>query len=210
MDGARQARSLPSEGSVATASPRSEPVPGSLVSAAQVREAVRAAATWLELQAASVDALNVFPVPDGDTGTNMSMTMRAAAEAAAAETSDEAGRVARAVAQGGLMGARGNSGVILSQLLRGFAEAAESKAELSVADLADGFARAADAGYRAVGKPVEGTILTVARRAAEEARLAACEVGTVSKLLERVLRVADHAVAETTEQLEALRNAGVV
>ena len=180
------------------------------VAGEHVRQAADAAATWLELQAASVNALNVFPVPDGDTGTNMSMTMRAAAEAAAAEPSDEAGTVARAVARGGLMGARGNSGVILSQLLRGFAEAAEGKAVLTVADLAEGFARAAEASYRAVGKPVEGTILTVARRAAEEATLAAGEVNTVSKLLERVLRAADRAVAATTEQLDVLRDAGVV
>ena len=180
------------------------------VSGEHVRRATEAAATWLELQAASIDALNVFPVPDGDTGTNMSMTMRAAAEAAGAESAPDAGSVTRAVARGGLMGARGNSGVILSQLLRGFAEAADGKVHLSVADLAEGFARAAEAGYRAVGKPVEGTILTVARRAAEEAKAAAGEVSTVSKLLERVLRVADHAVAETTEQLEVLRSAGVV
>ena len=182
----------------------------SRITGAHVRQAAVAAATWLEFQAAAVDALNVYPVPDGDTGTNMSMTMRAAAEAATAEPSAEAGAVARAVAQGGLMGARGNSGVILSQLLRGFAEAAEGKAVLTGADLAEGFARAADAGYRAVGKPVEGTILTVARRAAEEARLAAGEVDSVAALLERVVRVADRAVAETTEQLEVLRNAGVV
>ena len=205
---------------MATASPPSEPgarkpapdepIPGSVVTGVQVREAAEAAATWLELQAASVNALNVFPVPDGDTGTNMSMTMRAAAEAAAAETSDEAGSVARAAAQGALMGARGNSGVILSQLLRGFAEAADGKAYLSVRDLADGFGRASEAAYRSVGRPVEGTILTVSRRAAETAARAAPRTKTVSKLLERVLRVTDQAVAETTEQLEVLRNAGVV
>ena len=182
----------------------------SQITGEHVRQAAQAAATWLELQAASVDALNVFPVPDGDTGTNMSMTMRAAAEAGSAELADHAGAVTKAVARGGLMGARGNSGVILSQLLRGFAEAAEGKAVLTIADLADGFAWASNAGYRAVGKPVEGTILTVARRAAEEAGVAAGEVDTVAKLLERVLRVVDHAVAETTEQLEALRSAGVV
>src|SRR5205085_2626047 len=139
-----------------------------------LRAALEAAATWLELQAASVNALNVFPVPDGDTGTNMSMTMRAAAEAAAVERTDEAGAVARAAARGALMGARGNSGVILSQLMRGFAEAvAGEQPRLTVAQLAAGLEQAAQAGYRAVGTPVEGTILTVARRAGAEAQQAA-------------------------------------
>ena len=180
------------------------------MSAAQIRQAVEAAATWLELQAASVNALNVFPVPDGDTGSNMSMTMRAAAEAAAAEQSDDAGAVAQAAAQGALMGARGNSGVILSQLLRGFAEAAKGKRTLSVADLVEGFQAASQAAYGSVGQPVEGTILTVSRRAAEAAHQAASQSRTISKLLEQVLRVVDRAVAETTEQLDVLRNAGVV
>ncbi|HYU17625.1 MAG TPA: DAK2 domain-containing protein [Chloroflexota bacterium] len=207
---------------MATASPPSQPgadrpgaehlesPPGTIVTASHVREAVQAAAAWLELQAASVNALNVFPVPDGDTGTNMSMTLRAAAEAAAAEPREEACRVALAAAQGALMGARGNSGVILSQLLRGFAEAAAGKVQLSVGDLADGFVRAAEAGYRSVARPVEGTILTVARRAARAAQRAAPRTRTVSKLLERVLRAADQAVAETTDQLDVLRSAGVV
>ncbi len=184
--------------------------PGAFVSGEQMRAAAEAAATWLEMQAASVNALNVFPVPDGDTGTNMSMTMRAAADAAAAETADDAGAVARAAARGALMGARGNSGVILSQLLRGFAEAADGREKLAIRDLANGFERAAEAGYRSVGRPVEGTILTVARRSGEAARKAAPRARTVSKFLERVLRMADQAVAETTAQLDVLRNAGVV
>ena len=183
---------------------------GTTVSGADVREATRAAAIWLEAQAAGVNALNIFPVPDGDTGTNMSLTMRAAADAAEAEPSPRAGDVARAVAHGALMGARGNSGVILSQLLRGFAEAAADKPHLTIRDVADGLAAASEAGYRAVGRPVEGTILTVARRAAEAAGEAAPRSRTVSKLLEQVLRAADRAVAETTEQLETLRQAGVV
>ncbi len=190
--------------------PVAEPPPGSVVTADGVRDAVRAAATWLELQAANVNALNVFPVPDGDTGTNMSMTMRAAAEAAETVAIDEAGAVAEAAARGALMGARGNSGVILSQLLRGFAEASAGRADLTVRDLADGFARASDAGYRAVGRPVEGTILTAARRAAVAAAEWAPRAHTPSKLLEHVLRAVDQAVVETTDQLDVLRNAGVV
>jgi hypothetical protein len=175
-----------------------------------LRAALEAAATWLELQAASVNALNVYPVPDGDTGTNMSMTMRAAAEAAAVEPSPEAHAVARAAARGALMGARGNSGVILSQLIRGFAEAVGGQRTLGAAQLADGLEAAAQAGYRAVGQPVEGTILTVARRAGEEARAAAADGADVIRFWERVLAVADRAVIETTSQLPALQSAGVV
>jgi DAK2 domain fusion protein YloV len=175
-----------------------------------LRVALEAAATWLELQAASINALNVYPVPDGDTGTNMSMTMRAAAEASAVEPSAEAHAVARAAARGALMGARGNSGVILSQLVRGFAEAVAGQATLTVQSLADGLEGAAQAGYRAVGRPVEGTILTVARRAGEEARTAATEGADMLQFWERVMRLTDRAVVETTDQLEALRRAGVV
>ncbi len=177
----------------------------------QLRAAFEAAATWLEFQAASVNALNVFPVPDGDTGTNMSMTLRAAAEGAAVEQAFEADAIARAAARGALMGARGNSGVILSQLVRGFAEAVSGQSVLDVGHLAAGLEEAARAAYRAVGKPVEGTILTVARRAGEEARAAAADgVVDVVQFWERVLRVADQAVTETTDQLDTLRRAGVV
>jgi DAK2 domain fusion protein YloV len=181
------------------------------VTAEHLRAAFEAAATWLELQAASVNALNVFPVPDGDTGTNMSMTMRAAAEAAAMEPASEAGAVARAAARGALMGARGNSGVILSQLMRGFAEGTDAQqARLSVEQLATGLERAAQVAYGAVGKPVEGTILTVARRAGEEARRVVADGLDVASFWERVFRMAERAVAETPDQLEALRSAGVV
>jgi DAK2 domain fusion protein YloV len=177
----------------------------------QLRAAFEAAATWLEFQAASVNALNVFPVPDGDTGTNMSMTLRAAAEGAAVEQASEADAIARAAARGALMGARGNSGVILSQLVRGFAEAVNGQSVLDVGHLAAGLEEAARAAYRAVGKPVEGTILTVARRAGEEASAAAADgVVDVIQFWERVLRVADQAVIETTDQLDILRSAGVV
>jgi len=180
------------------------------ISADDLRAAYENAATWLELQAASVNALNVFPVPDGDTGTNMSMTMRAAAEAAAVERTGEAHAVARAAARGGLMGARGNSGVILSQLLRGFAEAVADHNSLTVEHVADGLESAARAGYRAVGHPVEGTILTVARRVGEEARAAADAGANRVEFWGRVLAIAEQAVIETTNQLPQLQQAGVV
>lgn len=175
-----------------------------------LRAGFAAAASWLELKAASVNALNVFPVPDGDTGTNMSMTMRAAVEAAAVELAPEAYAVARAAARGALMGARGNSGVILSQLVRGFAEAISDCGVLTVQNLAAGLSGAAEAGYRAVGRPVEGTILTVARRVGEEAQAAASAGVDVLSFWERVLHVAEIAVRETTDQLPALQAAGVV
>jgi uncharacterized protein len=189
---------------------RGAPYVPTVLTGDSLRAALEAAATWLELQAASVNALNVFPVPDGDTGTNMSMTMRAAAEASAVEPSGEAHAVARAAARGALMGARGNSGVILSQLVRGFADALGTHPTLGVEQLADGLEEAARSGYRSVGKPVEGTILTVARRAGEEARAAAADGVNLIEFWERVLRVTERAVQETTDQLEALRRAGVV
>src|SRR5215203_1244443 len=141
---------FPWRGIVASVSPPSEPgatgrsTPSTAPTVTELtgdslRAALENAATWLELQAASINALNVFPVPDGDTGTNMSMTMRAAATAAADESADSA------AARGALMGARGNSGVILSQLLRGFAEGAEGKDQLGLGDLANSFAKAAEA-----------------------------------------------------------------
>jgi hypothetical protein len=183
---------------------------GRAVRGAEVRQAMEAAALWLELQAPSVNALNVFPVPDGDTGTNMSKTMRAAADAVVGLTSDDAGAMTRAAARGALMGARGNSGVILSQILRGFADSTGDKPELTPLDIAAGLERAAQSGYESVSKPVEGTILTVARRVGEAAIEAADSVHTVSKLFEHALREADDAVRETEFQLETLRNAGVV
>ncbi len=152
---------------------------------------------------AEVDALNVYPVPDGDTGTNMVMTMQAVEEAVAAAAPDMAA-TARAVSRGGLMGARGNSGVILSQLLRGFCEGVPEDGA-GPAELAACLRRAADLAYAAVATPVEGTVLTVARAAAD---------GAVGRDLAEVVRgaraAAAAALARTPDQLQALRDAGVV
>src|SRR5919204_6704833 len=140
----------------------------------QLRAALLTASSWLDVQAERINALNVFPVPDGDTGTNMSLTLRAAAEALARlpETASVA-EVARAAYDAAMMGARGNSGVILSQLLRGFSHAVEGVVELTPDRLAAALVEASEVAYRGVSRPVEGTILTVAREAGIAAQAAA-------------------------------------
>ncbi|MFN8524101.1 MAG: DAK2 domain-containing protein [Chloroflexota bacterium] len=181
-----------------------------VISAAHVRSALQSAAGWLERHAEAVNALNVFPVPDGDTGTNMSLTLRAAAAAAQTEGTGRVDALLRAVSRGALMGARGNSGVILSQIIRGFADAALGLETLSPADLKRGFRCAAEAGYRAVATPVEGTILTVARRVAESVEAGPDGQESVTQVLDRAHTAARRAVADTVNQLETLRRAGVV
>src|SRR6185437_6133956 len=147
-----------------------------VVDGAGLLRALRAGTDWLERNVPAVNALNVFPVPDGDTGTNMFLTMRAA-YAAAAEGGESAGRsvgdVAGRAAYGALMGARGNSGVILSQIFRGMAKALDGHATLDGALLAAAFMEASAMAYKAVMKPVEGTLLTVSRGAATSAEAAA-------------------------------------
>src|SRR5438270_4053395 len=141
---------------------------------AELRAALQAASRWLLANAERINALNVFPIPDGDTGTNMSLTLQEAV-ADLARLSDDApvSQVARAAYEAAMLGARGNSGVILSQLLRGFAEALADSAELTSSGLAQALTQASEAAYRSVSRPVEGTILTVAREAAAAARAAA-------------------------------------
>ncbi len=173
--------------------------------------AFRAAAAALEASVDEVNALNVFPVPDGDTGSNMMATVRAAlAEAEALGPTVSAERVASAAAFGALMGARGNSGVITSQILRGLAEGLAGKTKFNALDLAHALDQGTKAAYGAVAKPVEGTILTVIR----EASAAAVEVAERERTLEAVLKTtvdaAQAAVAKTPSLLPILREAGVV
>lgn len=178
---------------------------------ADLAAALRAASSWLDTQAARINALNVFPVPDGDTGTNMSLTLRAAADALRElPGAPSVGEVAKVAYQAAMMGARGNSGVILSQLLSGFAHALEGKPHLTPDDLAHALAEGSQVAYRGVSRPVEGTILTVARRVAEAAQAAAKLSEDIPHLLEHAVRVAGEAVAETPNQLDVLRKAGVV
>lgn len=180
-----------------------------LVRAQELQASLTAAAGWLERHREAIDALNVFPVPDGDTGLNMSLTLRAAADEAAT-VDGSVGAVAAAMARGALMGARGNSGVILAQLLRGIARELEGEQAVNGQMLAKALSAGADAAYGAVANPVEGTILTVARRAAE----AACEASASSlgliQTLDRAHEAARAAVAETPELLPILKQASVV
>ena len=166
------------------------------------REAVRA-------HARAIDRLNVYPVPDGDTGTNMARTLDAVVEALDGADGDMHG-TCQAISRGSLMGARGNSGVILSQILRGIAGVLERAGEATGTTLAEAFRAAATAAYAAVLKPVEGTILTVARVAADAAEAAAGEGGSVLDVLDAARIAARDALAHTPDQLAVLREAGVV
>jgi DAK2 domain fusion protein YloV len=178
----------------------------------QLRAALLTASDWLDSQAERINALNVFPVPDGDTGTNMSLTLRAAADALKRLPGGAtAGEVAQATYRAAMLGARGNSGVILSQLLSGFASALKDAQEMGPGELAAALRQASEVAYAAVSRPVEGTILTVAREAASAAEEAAAQPDSdVIAVLERTLAAASLAVAATPSQLEVLARAGVV
>jgi DAK2 domain fusion protein YloV len=183
------------------------------IDGAGLLRALHAGLGWLERNVASVNALNVFPVPDGDTGTNMFLTMKAAYTAAAegGEGGDRAvSDVAARAAYGALMGARGNSGVILSQVFRGIAKALEGRATLDGALLAAAFAESSAMAYKAVMKPVEGTLLTVSRGAAEAAGRAAGEGADVLGVLDAGLNGARATLERTPEMLPLLKEAGVV
>ena len=167
------------------------------------------ATAWLEQNAAQINSLNVFPVPDGDTGINMLLTMRSALVEASRADSASASAVARAIAHGALMGARGNSGVILSQILRGLAITMDDQEHLCGSDLVAGLGAGSTLAYKAVSHPVEGTILTVIR----EASAAAGEVsaaGDLCAIMEATAVAARDTLARTPSMLDVLREAGVV
>jgi DAK2 domain fusion protein YloV len=174
----------------------------------RARELARGALLSLERNRRRIDNLNVYPVPDGDTGTNLALTVRAAVEQLDATTARDHATLANELTRAALMGARGNSGVIFSQILRGFAEVVAQADRLDARALARAFRSASDAAYRAVRKPVEGTMLTVIREMAEEAEAHAD--GSVQALLAAVVRRGADAVARTPELLDVLREAGVV
>lgn len=165
---------------------------------------------WLRTNHQTVNALNVFPVPDGDTGTNMLLTMTSAVTEGAGLVDQNASVMAAAFAQGALMGARGNSGVILSQIWRGFSRAVHGHDVITAQLLAKAFAEARDTAYKGVVRPVEGTILTVTKDVATEAELAAQDTDDVIEVLRRVVSAADRSVANTPELLPILKQAGVV
>ncbi len=180
------------------------------IDSSTMKQMVIAATCWLNEHQAEVDALNVFPVPDGDTGTNMYLTLLDAAKEVEKAEEGQVTNVIEALALGALMGARGNSGVILSQLFRGFADGVKGLEVLSPQDLARGFQNSSARAYKAVMKPVEGTILTVARKAGEAA-LEAAESGTdIIGVLEATLVQANKTLAKTPEMLPVLKEANVV
>ena len=175
------------------------------------KRALLGSLSWLAANHEEVNRLNVFPVPDGDTGTNMLLTLQSAVEDVKESNAAEVSKIAKLASHGSLMGARGNSGVILSQIFRGFARAVEGKSALTPAELAAAFEEAANAAYRAVNKPTEGTILTVAREAGRAAATAASTPdANVPRVIAAAAAGARAAVLKTPSQLPILRDAGVV
>ncbi|UCD09202.1 MAG: DAK2 domain-containing protein [Dehalococcoidales bacterium] len=175
------------------------------------REMLSTATSWLEKSASDVDALNVFPVPDGDTGTNMLLTMRSSIDEALLYNNGSVSEVANAIAQGALMGARGNSGVILSQIWRGMAEGVTDKKTIGGEDIATALQKAADVAYKGISNPVEGTILTVVRDAAQAGQKSVEEGNSDPiSVMEAVVEGASESVANTPMLLPVLKEAGVV
>jgi len=176
-----------------------------------VRGLVGAALASLEASRIRIDDLNVYPVPDGDTGTNLTLTLRAVADAVASPEAADRPALAHAVARAALMAARGNSGVILSQIVRGIADAlAGATNGIDPSLTARALRGASDAAYRAVRRPVEGTMLSVIRELAEEAERRATNPEPLGELLVELVRHGEEAVARTPQQLDVLREAGVV
>ncbi len=173
-------------------------------------KALRVSAAWFEQHVQAVNALNVFPVPDGDTGTNMMLTLQSAIKEVGENPGDSASEVMQKIAHGALMGARGNSGVILSQLLRGMARYLHKKESFTAADLAAAMREGAVTAYKGVLKPVEGTILTVAREVADACARAVEDTDDIVALLETAVEEARHSVSRTPSLLAVLKEAGVV
>jgi len=176
-----------------------------------LREMFAAATSWLEKSSTEIDALNVFPVPDGDTGTNMLLTMRSVMEEAYRAPDRSASAVSQAMAKGALMGARGNSGVILSQIVRGLAQGLADKESFAAVDLAHALQQAAETAYKGISNPVEGTILTVIKDAAAAAQAKASgDGGDLAAVMEATVTAAGESVANTPSLLQVLMDAGVV
>ena len=180
------------------------------INAEALAKAFLAGAKNLEAKKEWINELNVFPVPDGDTGTNMSMTIMSAAKEVSAMTDPDMASVAKAISSGSLRGARGNSGVILSQLFRGFAKVIAEYDEIDVQIAAEAFQKAVETAYKAVMKPKEGTILTVARGMSERSIELADETNDLVVFLEGVIKEGDHVLSKTPDMLPVLKQAGVV
>jgi uncharacterized protein len=175
-----------------------------------LRDMIVSGANNLQNNKDLVDKLNVFPVPDGDTGTNMSLTISYAMKELAKVSDDDITNIGKSLAKGSLMGARGNSGVILSQIIRGFTKSIEGKEKLSSMDLANALKNGSDTAYKAVIKPIEGTILTVVRESGEYAIKAAKKEQDILKFLELVIKEANASLERTPDLLKNLKDAGVV
>jgi len=184
---------------------RKEPINGQAL-----KRLTEAGLAWLRTNQQTVNSLNVFPVPDGDTGTNMVLTMQSAWNEVKDLGTRHLGEMAAAVSKGALMGARGNSGVILSQLWRGFSRSVRDLEVLDGPAMIQGLAEARDTAYKGVVRPVEGTILTVAKEVASAAEAASASASHPIELLETVVKAADEAVQHTPELLPVLKQAGVV
>lgn len=175
-----------------------------------LKRALISAEKLLEINKEEVNSLNVFPVPDGDTGTNMLLTVKSAIKQGLSIEDNNASKIALATSQGSLMGARGNSGVILSQLFRGFAMGLKGKETIDIKTLAEAFKQASDTAYKAVMKPTEGTILTVARECGEYALTICKEEKDLANFLARVIEHGNDTLKRTPDMLPVLKQAGVV
>ncbi|WP_437184415.1 DAK2 domain-containing protein [Vagococcus proximus] len=180
------------------------------IKSGQFQAMVQAGAERLDKNAEYVNSLNVFPVPDGDTGTNMNLSMTSGAEAVSSSLSESVGELAQVLSKGLLMGARGNSGVILSQLFRGFSKQIPDVVELNAQDLAAAFTHGVETAYKAVMKPVEGTILTVSREAAKAGEKKAKETDDCVEVMEAVVKGAKKSLDRTPDLLPVLKEVGVV
>lgn len=180
------------------------------IDAEMLKKAFLAGAKGLEAKKEWINELNVFPVPDGDTGTNMTMTIMSAAKEVAAIENPTMETLAKAISSGSLRGARGNSGVILSQLFRGFTREIAAADQVTTAVLANSFMRATETAYKAVMKPKEGTILTVAKGMAEKASELVTETDDVIEFCRIIIEHGDYVLSQTPEMLPVLKQAGVV
>jgi DAK2 domain fusion protein YloV len=183
---------------------------GELWGGQDLKRALAAASVWVARNAEAINSLNVFPVPDGDTGTNMALTIQASVKQVDESPSHSASEIASQISHGALMGARGNSGVILSQILRGFSDGVAGKERISALDFANGLVAATATAYRAVLKPVEGTILTVIKDTGLAAVEAAKKDNSFGYVLPQIAQAAKASVARTPMLLDKLRDAGVV
>ena len=180
------------------------------MNAGMLRKMFLAGAANIEAKKEFINELNVFPVPDGDTGTNMSLTIMSAAKEVSALEKVEMETLAKAISSGSLRGARGNSGVILSQLFRGFTKGIKEYDEVDVVVLANACEKAKETAYKAVMKPKEGTILTVARGIAEKAMELVGETDDLEEFIPQVIAHAEYVLSQTPDMLPVLKEAGVV